>query len=48
MICECIFHGETYDSQCHCREQGNLRVPGLLPVDYVGGAQDTGGYSPSE
>jgi len=28
-------------------EQGKLRVPELLPVDYVGGAKDTGGYSPS-
>ena len=39
--------GKTDDPQCHCREQGKLRVPELLPVDYVGSTQDTGGYSPS-
>ena len=47
MICECRLHGKAADSQCYCREQGKLRVPELLPVDYVGGAQDTGGYSPT-
>ena len=47
MICECTLLPANADSQCYRREQGKLRVPELLPVDYIGGVHDTGGYSPS-
>lgn len=47
MICECMLLGKFDDPQYHRREQGKLRVPELLPADYVGSTQDTGGYVPS-